>query len=454
MSDLISVVNGYSSYNIKKSAVQNPVTTENKAQFVNEDKKTDTKNTKALIAGGAVLAAAAATGIYLVMRGRAQKAKQLQEEFQKQFAKFENGKAVANSGEDFSGEITKELKDGSKVVLDYQNGVLKQSSKINGENKVFTKVYEYDKSGKLTKITDGREYYPTVYLQKYKNEMGFDVVRGTKGAHYTNKETNETMLVVYKRDNDNTITKSNIKYFKDGKLKYEDTDGVKTLYKQDGKTPDITYDGHYFVDENGIKSFNTSHGEGIKRPDGSSSSIDYHYGQALDRVTSKKVPQRFVKVGISSSANVSNPDKAYWLTNQYEYEQLDSCGDVLYRGFACLRKTITTKGKNGKRFISDVCIVPHKKYKSNGFGFDLFQKDGKIFIEDDKKVIASFNPKTNTFDTLTVPKEQAREIMDWAKKAFDRLKKDRKDYLRNEVKSDKMWKINRYLEDIQRASEV
>ena len=49
MSDLISVVNGYSSYNIKKSAVQNPVTTENKAQFVNENKKLTPKIQKPLL---------------------------------------------------------------------------------------------------------------------------------------------------------------------------------------------------------------------------------------------------------------------------------------------------------------------------------------------------------------------------------------------------------------------
>lgn len=442
MSDLISVVKGYSSYNTKNSAVHNPVTTAHKAQFANEDPKAEKRNTKALITGGAVLAAAAATGIYLVMRGRAQKAKQLQEEFQKQFAKFENGKAVANSGKEFSGKITKELKDGSKVVLDYQNGVLKQSSKINGENKVFTKVYEYDKSGKLTKITDGRKYNPTVYLKKYKNKMGFDVIRGTNGAHYTNKETNETLQVVYKGD------KSNIKYFKDGKLKYEDTDGVKILYKQDGKTPDITYDGFSYVDENGTKFFNTSHSEGVERLDGSSSSINYHYGVADGRVTSKKVPQRFVKNGTTSSANVPNPDTAYWLSNKYEYRQLDSGGDVLYDFCCTLGKIITTKGVNPKRkIINRISVTPYKKYESHN-GFGLFQKDGKIFIEEDKNVIASFNPKTNTFDTLTVPEEQAREIMGWAKKGLEQLKKDRKDYLRHEIKSEKMQEINHYIEDL------
>ena len=449
MSDLISVVNGYSSYNIKNSAVQNPVTTENKAQFVNEDKTTDTKNTKAIIAGGAVLAAAAATGIYLVMRGRAQKAKQLQEEFQKQFAKFENGKAVANSGEDFSGEITKELQDGSKVVLNYQNGVLKQSSKINGENKVFTKVYEYDKSGKLTKITDGREYYPTVYLQKYKNEMGFDVVRGKSGEYYINKETNEVLQYINRKNE-----KTHVKYFKDGKLKYEEADGVKTLYKQDGKTPDIiTYDGRDFIDENGIKYSQKKGSDYIRRPDGGSSSYEWVVvtGKQINN-TNKKFPKRCLSAEVNHSPAL---DSAFSIINPYSLKMPDAKHKRIYAGWTT-GKNCPPKGPNGKRDIGSISISFEDNPKTF---FHVSERDGKILIDSDSKnghqqILSSFDPKTNTFDTLTVPEEQAREIMDWAKKAIEQLKKDRKDFLKGSNKINKFWKTHDITKNIYHAREV
>ena len=70
---------------------------------------------------------------------------------------FKNGAAsLKEGGEKFSGKIKDKLKNGDNIELIYKDGVL-QKSKRKGEQN-FTKVFDYNDKGKLTKvIKDGVE---------------------------------------------------------------------------------------------------------------------------------------------------------------------------------------------------------------------------------------------------------------------------------------------------------
>ena len=243
MSDLISQIGNY-----PKPVQKNNITpvdlkpVENKKEHKSVKKET-------IIAGGALVAAAAA-GVYLVMRGKAKKAQRLAAEaaaaekaklaaeelkkIQAQFEKFVKGKAVAKSGEPFSGEIIKVLdeKTGIKVVFNYENGILKQSSKFKGEDKLFEKLYNYDETGKLLDIeklvNDGQEF---IFMRSV-NDKGHVITENTKSKICSANDKNE--LGIY--FNDGTS-----KYYKDGKLRYKTMFNkkgklIKLIYKEDGKT--------------------------------------------------------------------------------------------------------------------------------------------------------------------------------------------------------------------------
>ncbi len=62
--------------------------------------------------------------------------------------KFDKGKALLNNGTPFSGILTHTTKDGSQIVMKYQNGVLQSSKKIKDNKEVYSKSY----------ITDGNKY--------------------------------------------------------------------------------------------------------------------------------------------------------------------------------------------------------------------------------------------------------------------------------------------------------
>ena len=64
--------------------------------------------------------------------------------------KFDKGKALLNNGTPFTGELTHTTKDGSQIVMKYQNGILQSSKKIKDKQEIYSKLY--------TKHTDGNNY--------------------------------------------------------------------------------------------------------------------------------------------------------------------------------------------------------------------------------------------------------------------------------------------------------
>lgn len=64
--------------------------------------------------------------------------------------KFDKDKALLNNGTPFTGELTHTTKDGSQIVMEYQNGILQSSKKIKDKQEIYSKLY--------TKHTDGNNY--------------------------------------------------------------------------------------------------------------------------------------------------------------------------------------------------------------------------------------------------------------------------------------------------------
>ena len=111
-------------------------------------------------------------GIYIATKGKAVKATQdvvqnsqkttnaikemTVDAFKQAGNKFNKGKAITNTGEAFTGNITHQTKDGKNIVREYENGVLKKLTKYDGENILSQKEYIYSKDGDLSVVQDGK----------------------------------------------------------------------------------------------------------------------------------------------------------------------------------------------------------------------------------------------------------------------------------------------------------
>ena len=153
-----------------KNIQTNIVTSKDKQSFSSEPETqvTEHKNGKVLLMTG--LAALGAVGIYLATRGKkggsnvtegtqrpVEQVKDLAiDAFKQAGNKFEKGVAKLANGENYTGKLTQKLKDGKVVVREYKNGVLQNTKKLNGEEVVFSKIYNYDNNGNLTKVLNKR----------------------------------------------------------------------------------------------------------------------------------------------------------------------------------------------------------------------------------------------------------------------------------------------------------
>ena len=125
------------------SGINNVAQTNNIQSTKTLEKKTEetskTSNlTKTTVAIGAGVTALAAVGIYLATKGKGAKSTQetantikemTVDAFKKAGNKFNKGKAVTSTGEAYTGSISHQTKDGKNIVREYENGVLKKSTK-------------------------------------------------------------------------------------------------------------------------------------------------------------------------------------------------------------------------------------------------------------------------------------------------------------------------------------
>ena len=72
--------------------------------------------------------------------------------------KFEKGIAKSLNGENYTGNVVQNLKNGDKLVRKYENGVLKRATRFDGNVVISNREYMYDsKTNKLVKIIDNNK---------------------------------------------------------------------------------------------------------------------------------------------------------------------------------------------------------------------------------------------------------------------------------------------------------
>ena len=114
--------------------------------------------------------------------------------------KFVKGKAITSTGESFTGSITHQTKDGKNIVSEYENGLIKKSTKYDGENILSQKEYSYE-DGNLKRVLD-------------------------KGDIVFNKEQLDEYTMIE--------TKDGLNVFENNKLKYKCSNGTMTTYNDAG----------------------------------------------------------------------------------------------------------------------------------------------------------------------------------------------------------------------------
>lgn len=145
--------------NFKEFELNNKFIKESKYPITQSEpiKKHKTATTKYVLSGlGAV--GAIAVALLAIKRGKTPKNINI-DSFKEAGHKFVKGNAFLKNGKPFTGAIEIIQKDGSKVVVNYENGVLKTSQKFkqmkDGRYMPSSmKVYNYSESGKLESVKD------------------------------------------------------------------------------------------------------------------------------------------------------------------------------------------------------------------------------------------------------------------------------------------------------------
>ena len=266
-------MNNVSQVNNTQPIKQQPKTT---------DEKTKSFPTKTAVVVGTGLAALAAVGIYLATKGKGGKATQKAvtetvhntqetastvkemtvDAFKQAGNKFNKGKAITSTGETFTGNITHQTKDGKNIVIEYENGVLKKSTKYDGKNVLTQKRYEHSEDGVFT-IFDNNDFF---FMKKTEGRVQTtqsnnvlirkDVATGrlktlqTKGQgrrdfYYDDKGTLKTVEYLEKAK-DGTLIHDIIFYSPEGNKKMRiDTYGLTEFYDKNGVSTDkINVDIH------------------------------------------------------------------------------------------------------------------------------------------------------------------------------------------------------------------
>ena len=202
-------MNGNISQTVQLKKVSTPVQK-------SENKEKGSMSTGTKIAIGTGLVALATLGVYIATRGKVkpkatlpaitnnpvQEIKELAvNTFKEAGNKFVKGKAVMADGTNYTGKIVSEGKDGSKVVMEYLDGVLQKSTKTKGTETIFEKTYKYsDELGLVNVTKNGNSVFNKTYDKATKQisindgRVIIDTDTGIviKGRLYIDKETGLT----------------------------------------------------------------------------------------------------------------------------------------------------------------------------------------------------------------------------------------------------------------------
>ena len=196
------VVGGQNTQVQNTATVTNPVTTtqqetqtQTQQQIEDGDKKSqDILKWAGIIAAGALLVGGT---IYGIKKGKTTSLEDI--DFNKGIAKLKQ------SGEEFSGTIKHKLKNGDKVKMTYENGILKKSTRKG--SKAFTKTYEYGTDGKISKLVkDGKELNTAekrkltkrILDEAHEREIQKEALERTREARNTETKAQEFQERIFK----------------------------------------------------------------------------------------------------------------------------------------------------------------------------------------------------------------------------------------------------------------
>lgn len=226
--------------------VQAPKVQQNKGVSEPQVKEKDNSCAKVVLGGLAALAAIGAAAV-LIKNGQASKVVKDMDvnKFKQAGNKFVKGKAFTKSGKPFNGVLHHFKKDGTKIVLKYENGLLRTSEKMIGETSNSQRIYGYDK------------YYKLSSIQNTKGNKIFEKTR--KMGKYRIKLEDGKKQVIYDKYRKDVLIQDNYGkiYYKDGKKLYSqpnDRDSYFRKYGDDGQVLiKSKYDDFVINSENGHK---------------------------------------------------------------------------------------------------------------------------------------------------------------------------------------------------------
>lgn len=431
MADLIAGMQNYSiPYAKAPSPSKNNQPSSGTVSSVKQPGKEITTTTKVLIGTG--LTALAAAGIYLATRGKKiintapvkEAALQTIDNF-KSIGKFVKGKAITNSGENFTGLLTKDLKDGTKLVLNYKDGILQSSSKLKGETEIYEKIFAHNEKGVLTNVIKNGENVFNKTISPY----GKITAIGTNGGYV--KNTAKNVMKVF-----SGFDKRTNYFYKNGKRVFVASRGNAMngvgVYKPDGKTLDYGFDPktHKFLAEDGTIIDELSFdGLGRIKENGWDRLILKREGCCVNPKHYGKKPQ----YPMPHADTVSTPAKG---------EAVLQGSDYYGRYFEHGRGSLVDAGgkKIDYQYLEGLKVPLKGKHVSEGFEIDLRWTDpsckttanvyelgnGKFQIcGKNESINAIFDSKTNTFESLEgISKEDATGWLDTALEIQRHFKKD------------------------------
>lgn len=377
------------------------------------DEKSQTKlGTKGKVILGTTITGLAALGIYLATRGKSNK-----------FEKFINGRAVNKHGNGITGVINKPRKDGSNLVMTYENGILKESKVMSGDTVISCKTYTYDDNGKISKIIDHNGK---------KAEFEHDAETG-KLIQHTNFEGQEQRFYYDKN--------GSLKYMSGYKIKKEglnESGLIKNAFVEFDpvtKKPLRAYQNGYIANYN-----KTGEMESITRV------LDY---RTIDGKEMLSIDGDYLKGHSSEIYRKITPDTNMVIEMSSEYLQGSMAGTRnIVTEIKCGNKPNGIRNqadfceyisKDGKRTGRDLYYMTFE-HKGNIYTFDNNYEKGNDVLEVSKfgkKPFAKYNTKTGELELLPNSEKSLEEVTDLVDNAKSFYKKMLKQY-RNIYREDKV----------------
>ena len=356
-------------------------------------KKTqDGDRSKYLLYGLAGLAAIAAAGvIYVGTRGKVDSKSviepvgQIKEMsigvFKKAGNKFNHGRAITAAGEGYTGTLTHTGSDGSKLSMEYVDGVLKKSTKTKNDVQIFEKSYSYDADYGLMKVEKKENGKLIAELKKDINAEQGVIYRSHKALDqsYISVQDIATRKMI-------KVKGKQFYYTKEGLLSAtRDKDGFLTVYHSNGK-PKLVQDqyGVAVYDENGNWT----------------AKINADFGRGAESYFAK-YPDRKVKYDISTTNGLSKTMSFYAPDSSRSNVILD-------------------------KFILDGKWHTSASVKSGNNRYDISTNDEIWNVLYKNNPIAKYNSRTGDIDILeaSVTKENVQNLIEQVKKAASSVKQE------------------------------